>query len=647
MTTEKTATTQPTADQETTPTSGTESQVRTAPPDQDQDAISPEPDVAADAPSAAHPDTGPDTEETGEENDHDPADTDEVEDYTEWSREALWKHLQAADPTAGRTIRAIAQAFEAHVAQARTQALEAFTASEGAAAAADFVFKDDELTERFRQHLAQWQQQQRAQRRQQEQDRDKNLQHKQQLLEELRTLVEAEETKDSQAAIKRIQQQWREAGAVPGAAARDLYASYHVLMDRYYDQRSIYFELKELDRRKNLEAKQELVDKAQQLLALDSTTEAVGQLHELHDTYKEIGPVPREAQETLWQTFKALSDQIHDRHRAFVAQVRQQEEQNLQVKQELVARAQAFGTFESDRIDEWNAQTQALKALEEEWKGVGPLPRKVAQAVSRQFWDAFKEFFARKSQFFKTLEQEREGNLQAKEALCQQAEALSTSDEWRATGDKLKALQQSWREIGPVPIKKRDALNKRFKKAVDGFFRRRRDHFAAADRAQEDSLQRKQQLCAELEKLADAGQGNAAQLEALLAQWAGAGSATRDQATALQRRWDDALARCVQASADVADADKARVLIELQLSGVRQAGKEGGDSQALRHKESQLRQQIQRLEDDISLWKNNLAFFANSKKADELRADFGKKIEAAEAQVHNLRAQLKLVRSLE
>ncbi len=625
MTTEKTATTEAASEQEATPTSGTHSPTDTTPP----------------APDTHRPEPEPTPEEPSEDAAH------EAEDYTELSREVLWQRLQSTDPTASRTIRAIQRAFEARVAETRAQAFEAFKASEEEEAADGFDFKDDALTEQFRQYLAQWQEQQRAQRRQQEQDRDKNLQRKQQLLEELRTLVEAEETKDSQAAIKRIQQQWREAGSVPGAAARDLYASYHVLMDRYYDQRSIYFELKELDRRKNLEAKQELVDKAQELLALDSTTEAVGLLHELHDTYKELGPVPREAQEAIWQKFKELSDQIHDRHRVFVAQVRQQEEQNLHIKQELVARAQALSTFESDRIDEWNAQTQALKALEEEWKAIGPLPRKVAQAVSRQFWDAFKGFFARKNQFFKTLEQEREGNLQAKEELCQQAEALSTSDEWRATGDKLKALQQSWREIGPVPIKKRDVLNKRFKKAVDGFFRRRRDHFAAADRAQEDSLQRKQALCAEMEKLAEAGQGDVAQLEALLAQWAEAGPVLRDQSAGLQRRWDEGLARCVQASAIIADADKPRVLIELQLAGVRRAGKEGGDSQALRHKESQLRQQIQHLEDDISLWKNNLAFFAKSKKADELRADFGKKIEAAEAEVRQLRAQLKLVRSLE
>ena len=248
-----------------------------------------------------------------------------------------------------------------------------------------------------------------------ERSKESNLAEKVNLLETLRALVDEEETTSSIQAVKKIQEQWRALGPVPGQHVKTLWANYHALMDRYYDQRSIYFELKELDRRKNLEAKLELCVKAEKLEAEKNLKQAINDLNELHEEFKHIGPVPKDEQQSLWDRFKQASDKIYIRRKEFIKHLKEDLKVNLGKKAELADEVQQYLKFNSDRITEWNKNTKAILDLQKKWEAIGGLPREHAKEVNRKFWGAFKGFFHNKSAFFKKLEGERVVNLEKKQ----------------------------------------------------------------------------------------------------------------------------------------------------------------------------------------------------------------------------------------
>ena len=338
----------------------------------------------------------------------------------------------------------------------REVALQKYLADGGEADG--FEFRPDVTHERFLTAYRQIQTKKKSRAADQRKQQQGNLEAKQHVLDSLRELVDSEETQVSMNRLRELQTEWRATGPVPPQHNRSLWANYHALLDRFYDKRGIYFELKELDRKKNLEAKQALSERAQALVDEPDLRKAVSELDELHEEYKHIGPVPKEEQEPLWQRFKAASDQIHDRRRESVEKFKEELEANLAQKRRLIEEVTPLGNFTSDSIKEWNQKTKEVQDIKKRWEAVGSMPRKQAKRINKEFWSHFKQFFARKGEFFKQLDAERATNLEKKEALVAQAESLRDSDDWKTTGQELKRLQQEWKEIGPVPGKVRESV---------------------------------------------------------------------------------------------------------------------------------------------------------------------------------------------
>ena len=276
------------------------------------------------------------------------------------------------------------------------------------------------------------------------------------------------------------------------AQVRPLWASYHALVDRFYDNRNIYFELKELDRKKNLAAKTELCVRAEKLADVTKIGEAIRELNELHEEYKHIGPVSREDQEPLWERFKKASDAVYARRDEYIGKLQQEFTNNLALKQQVIAEIAEFTTFQSDRIKEWNQKTTQIMALQKKWEAIGAVPRAKTKDINKQFWSAFKIFFSNKSGFFKKLDESRQQNLALKRELVAQAEAIKdNTTDWEKTANTLKALQVKWKEIGPVPDKVRESVFQEFKAACDHFFGQRRATLDAADKEQQENLAKK------------------------------------------------------------------------------------------------------------------------------------------------------------
>ena len=387
--------------------------------------------------------------------------------------------------------------------------------------------------------------------------------------------------------------------------------------------------------------KTELCEKAEALDKLENIKDAIIQLNELHDEYKKIGGVPREVQESLWQRFKTASDAIYKKRKAYLEDLKGELQQNLEKKRALAEELKPYLDFDSDRINDWNAKTKEILAIQKRW-ALGGLPREHAKEVNKAFWSAFKGFFGRKNAFFKKLEGMRHENLEKKEALVAKAKELSESKEWDKTSEALKGLQRQWKEIGPVPEKHRNSVYAQFKEACDTFFNNRRASQDKAEAQYVENQKHKEDLIKEIQDRAAKGDGEASELDDIMTRWNAIGFVPRSAI----KKVEDNFAKAVDAfvkSLKLEESEREALVMKAELNSL----KKGPNSdRRLNRKESDLRRKVQEVEDNIALMNNNLAFFANSKGADKLRAEYDQKIADAEEELAQLKKQLRMVRSM-
>lgn len=568
-------------------------------------------------------------------------------DYHTYTKAQLLQAVKKlmAEPDAvkaERELREIKAAFDDLVEQERTRAFNRFILDGGTPDG--FEYRGEPIDAQFILHFKQIRDRKAQQLREEEARKNENYKRKLELLERLRELVDSQDVSANQfEQFKSIQAEWKSIGAVPGAHNKTLWANYHALVDRFYDNQSIYFELKELDRKKNLEAKLELCQRAERLLETDNLSQALRELNELHHEFKHIGPVPREEKEAVWKRFKAASDALYARRDEYIRQLQEKLQENLRIKTELAERVQEFAAFQTDRIKEWNRKTAAILELQKQWQAAGPMPRNKGKEVSKKFWSAFKTFFNTKNAFFRKLDAERRDNLKKKQELVQRARELRNSTDWDATAAQLRALQQQWKDIGPVPDKHREKIYAEFKEHCDYFFEQLRNNRSETESQLANNLTAKQEVIAEMEAAAAAGQASLAALETFKQRYNQIGEVPRNQASALRMAFKNAFEKLVKTIPELPEAEKNKLILEIEIGELKT------DPQAekkLQHKEQQLRKKMSRLENDIAVWKNNLEFFARSKNADNLREEFNQKISQATEKLNELRQQLKILRTM-
>ncbi|MGB3587692.1 MAG: DUF349 domain-containing protein [Tunicatimonas sp.] len=568
-------------------------------------------------------------------------------DYNQLSREELAREIEKLAKgdqinTIADQVRELKVHFDDLEETQRQQALDRFIKDGGEPDG--FEYRPDEFYTLFYAAYDNIRERRSEYRNKREKSRQENLKEKEEILNRLRGFVDGEETQVSIAKVKEIQQQWRSIGEVPSSQNRTLWASYHALLDRFYDNRSIYFELKELDRKKNLGSKTAVAERAEQLVEEPDIKKAAKELDELHEEYKHIGPVPRDEQEALWQRFKAASDKIHDRRREDIEVFKEQLKKNLEEKLKLVEEVKEFASFESDSIKEWNKKTKELQQLQKQWEAAGSMPRNQAKEVNRQFWSSFKEFFAHKSEFFQRLDAQREENLQKKEALAEKAETLKESEDWKTTSNELKRLQREWKEVGPVPERARELVYQRFKAACDAFFNRRRNNSQETEIEYQKNLATREEACEKIESLAKEKSSDLDSLTKLIQQYTETGFVPRSAMKSISSRYQQAVNLFVENAEELDENQKKEVLVEIEVGSLKSSP---GGQRRINLKEGSIRRKISQLEGDISLWKNNISFFtSSSKQADKLIADVERKIEKATAELAQLKSQLDVLQSL-
>jgi hypothetical protein len=539
-----------------------------------------------------------------------------------------------------RALRGIKPIMDDHRSRERAAALNHFIQEGGVAD--DFDYKGDNLFSAFDAQVRFLRDRKHQYIRNQEDQKTTNLNKKLEILEHLRVLLDSPEVTNQFNQFKELQKTWKGIGAVPVAQARTLWANYHALVDRFYDNQSIYNELKDLDRKKNLEAKLDLCVRAEKLAEVERLNDAIRELNELHHEFKHTGPVPMEEKEVVWQRFKAASDAVYTRRDEFMKTLQAELNANMERKHALCDEVIPYASFQTDRIKDWNQKTKEILDLQKRWEESGGLPRNKARDINRKFWAAFKTFFANKSAFFKKLDEERTVNLEKKTLLIQQALELKNSDNWDKTANELKRLQQQWKDIGPVPEKVREKIYQEFKEACDYFFEHRRSEFDKKDAEQDVNLKAKVAIIEELQQHIATAATSVEALKDLEEKFNTIGFVPKKDISTIRDRFQKAVHDYVAALPITTD-QKAKLLLEQQLHELKN---DPNADQKIFQKEQAIRKKMQKVENDIAVWRNNLEFFARAKNGEKVREEFTIKIDEASEHLKQLKQQIKLLRTV-
>ena len=473
--------------------------------------------------------------------------------------------------------------------------------------------------------------------------KQQNLKKKFEILEELKQLIASEETlKRTYDEFKRLQQDWKEAGVVPVGELNNLWQNYHFLVEKFFDKVRINKELRDLDLKKNMELKLELCKKAEGLLEEKSALNSFKKLQQYHDDWREIGPVPREQKDEVWERFKAATDKINQLRREHYKDIHEEQEKNFEAKELLCVDAEKLISEEQPAsVKEWQKATDKFNDLLNRWKSVGRAPRVKNDLIWKRFKTSLDSFYSNKRSFFSALKESQMENYSKKLVLCEQAEAIKESTDWKKVTNELIGFQKEWKEIGPVPRKYSDKIWKRFRAACDEFFNRKSAFYKNNHKEEEENLKKKEALVASMLDFAvkDDKEENLTALKDFQQSWLAIGHVPFHVKDKIYKSYHEAYEKLLE-KMHLSQAELSSRGFKNKLEVFKKSPE--GEHRLL-HERSVLSAKLKKLKEDISLWENNIGFFSSSKQASALVSDFEKKIELAKKDYNLLKEKIKLI----
>ena len=457
-----------------------------------------------------------------------------------------------------------------------------------------------------------------------EAEREESLKKKKAIIEELKALVEGQEDVSSQfTAFRELQNRWREAGPVPVQSYRDINDTYQYYVEKFYDMVKINRDLRDLDFKKNLEAKEAFCAAAEKLAENENVVNAFHELQKLHEQWKEYGPVAKEKREEIWDRFKAATSVINKKYQAHFEGLKAQQEENLEKKKVLCEKLEEIAEREIKNTADWNQLSKEIESLQAEWRTIGFATKKENQKIYDRFRAACDKFFERKREHYTTIKDSMTANLEKKQAIIEQAEALKSSTEWKKTADQLIALQKQWKEIGAVPRKKSEQLWKRFRAACDEFFANR-DANSSGENDYYGNLKSKKRLVEEVRayQCSEDDAANAAQMRSFNEKWQAIGHVPFKEKDKIN------------------DEFKAAMHEKFPLFA-KQRGQAYQGHSAKSPKDS-LIAKYNALQQDVVTYENNIGFFAASKNSAPLIQQMQQKIDDAKAELRRLEEKIRL-----
>ncbi len=469
---------------------------------------------------------------------------------------------------------------------------------------------------------------------QQEEEKQENLAKKLEIIEKIKAMTTSpEEANKSYQEFKNLQQEWKEIKAIPADKANEVWKNYQLYVEQFYDLLKLNNEAREYDFKKNLEAKTKLCEAAEKLAEEPDVISAFHQLQDLHQEYREIGPVAKELREEIWTRFKNASTVINKKHQQHFEDLRAKEEENLAKKTALCEKIEAINLKEKKQASDWEDATKTIIEIQGEWKKIGFAPQKMNVKIFERFRIANDEFFSKKADFFKNIKSQYAENLEKKQKLVEKAKLLADSTDWKKTGDKLIQMQREWKNIGFVPRKQGDQLWKEFLGACNKFFDARNKLNAGARSEEHANLDKKREIIAKLNELVEnAGEHLQKNMQDLIAEYNAVGHVPFKEKDKVYQEYHEVMDKLYK----TVRSNNAKRHIHNFKNNLKNVAEKGVN--ALDNERGRLLRRYDQLRAEITTYENNLGFLnAASKKGNSLVEEMNRKVE-------KLKEDLKLVK---
>lgn len=476
----------------------------------------------------------------------------------------------------------------------------------------------------------------------QEEEKQDNLRKKEEIIEKIKTMTTSpEEANKSYQDFKALQQEWKEIKNIPADKANEVWKNYQLYVEQFYDMLKLNSEAREYDFKKNLEAKTQLCEAAEKLNEEEDVISAFHQLQDLHQQYREIGPVAKELREQIWERFKAASTVINKKHQQHFEDLRAKEEENLAKKTSLCEKVEAANQGEYKTAKDWEKVTQEIIEIQKEWRTIGFAPQKMNVKIFERFRIANDKFFNKKAEFFKGLKDTYSANLEKKQQLVNKAKELADSTDWKKTGDKFIALQKEWKKVGTVPHKQGELLWKEFLDTCNKFFEARNKQNAGSRSEEHANLDKKRNIIAQLKELVIAEISDndfQKKLKNLAKQYSAIGHVPFKEKDKVYKEYHEA----IDAAYKKLHATNAKRHFDNFKNNLKNVAKEGGN--ALGNERGKLLRRYDQLRIEITTYENNLGFFNTaSKKGNSLVEEMNRKIEKLKTDLEMVKQKIKAI----
>ncbi len=505
----------------------------------------------------------------------------------------------------------------------------------------EFKFSDESSEDTFKVLYSQFREKKALLNQKLEKEKTENLKIKYDIIDKIKELINKEESINKTFhEFRELQQQWRETGLVPQNSVKNLWENYNHTVEKFYDYININKELRDLDLKKNLEMKIELCEKAEALLLVESITKAFRTLQEYHNQWREIGPVPHDQKDDIWERFKSATTQINKKHQDYFEGLKEQQIKNLEQKTALCERVDEILTAKIEKPKGWEEKAKELIEIQKLWRTIGFAPKKDNNRIYQRFKDTCDNFFAQKREFYKEAKEVQKNNLQLKLDLCVQAEALKDSTEWRKTTEDFINLQKKWKEIGPVPKKHSETLWKRFRSTCDFFFNKKSDFYNAADSRQEDNLKLKLDLIEKVKnfKKADNDKQSLKLLMDIQKEWTDVGHVPLNKKDEIQKQFREAINAQFEVL-KIDDGEREKLNFKTKVDNWVSTN----SMNKIYSERSKLAIKLKELENEIALYENNIGFFSKSKNSESLLEEVTRKIEKAKERIKTLKQKIRML----
>ena len=499
---------------------------------------------------------------------------------------------------------------------------------------------DEEVT--FKEFYAQYKEMKQKNAQEQEKAKEENYLLKLKVIEELKSLLEStEDLNTTIPAFRELQARWKSIDMVPQSKVKELWDTYQHCVEKFYDYIKINNEFRDLDFKKNLEAKTLLCEKAEALEQEGNIVIAFKELQKLHQEWKELGPVAKEHREAIWDRFKSVTSVINKKHQSFFEKLKGEQKNNLEAKILICEQAEQIASVFPDESSEWNTLSKQMEDLQEKWKTIGFAAKKDNQKIYDRFREACDKFYNSKREYYANFKNVMQDNLKRKEQLCEQAEALMNSEDWKKATDQLINLQKLWKEVGPVARKQSDIVWKRFRAACDYFFERKSAHFGKVDEGYGNNLKAKQDLIAEIKnyKLSDSKEDNTLAMREFQNRWNEIGFVPFADKEKVQQEFNAAMDAHF---ADIRSLDSEKKLNKFKKM-VMEVKNSSKGSRGLKAEREKLMNKYRKIEQDIATFENNIGFFSKSKGADALISDVRRKVAIAKEELIHIEEKIQII----